>query len=116
MASQVQELLKALNTSAGIQQSVIVGRDGFVIEHLGGMDADGVGATVSTCIGAVEAMARDTNQGGLFEVMAEYKDGTIIAAPVGRDAVLGIVADGTANLGSIRHAVKKSLRDLERVL
>jgi uncharacterized protein len=116
MGSKVQDMLRDLNATAGIHESVIVGRDGFVIEHLGDMDADGVGATISTAMGTIEAMGRDTDQGSLFEVMAEYNGGTIIAAPVGRDAVLGIVAESDANLGGIRHAVKKSLRDLERAL
>ena len=95
---------------------MIVGRDGFVIEHVGDMDADSVGAVISTAIGTIEAMGRDTTQGSLFEIMAEFDDGTVIAAPVGRDAVLGVIADKGANLGGIRHAVKKSMRELERAL
>jgi hypothetical protein len=109
-------LLKELNTTQGIHESLVVGRDGFVIEHVGDMDAEAVGAIISTAIGAIEGMGRDAEQGSLFEVMAEYKDGVMIAAPLGRDAVLGIVADSEANLGGIRHAVKKSIRDLERVV
>ncbi|MCP4680456.1 MAG: dynein regulation protein LC7 [Deltaproteobacteria bacterium] len=109
-------ILKTLNSAPGIHESLVVGRDGFVIDNVGDMDADGVGAVVSTAIGAIEAMGRDCEQGALFEVMAEYKEGVIIAAPIGRDAVLGVVADGEANLGAIRHAVKKNMRELEREL
>ena len=116
MTSRIQDMLKELNATTGIHQSLIVGRDGFVIDHAGDMDSDGVGATISTAIGTIEAMGRDTEQGNLFEVMAEYNGGTIIAAPVGRDAVLGIVAGSEANLGGIRHAVKKKIRELERAL
>ena len=114
--TNTQGILKDLNNSPGIHQSLVVGRDGFVIENAGDMDGESVGAVISTAIGAIEAMGRDCDQGGLFEVMAEYNDGVIIAAPVGRDAVLGIVAGGQANLGAIRHAVKKNLRELERAL
>jgi len=109
-------MLKDLIATPGIHECVVVGRDGFVIENVGDMDADGVGATISTCIGTVESMGRGTDQGGLFELMAEFNDGTVIAAPVGRDAVLGIVASKDANLGGIRNAVKKSIRELERAL
>ena len=116
MASKANGILKELSQTDGVHECLVVGRDGFVIEHVGDMDAEGVGAVVSTSIGAIEAMGRDTEQGGLFEIMAEYNDGTIIAAPVGRDAVLGLVANSEANLGGIRHAAKKSIRELERVL
>ncbi len=109
-------VLKNLNAAQGIHESLIVGRDGFVIDHVGDMDSESVGAIISTAIGAIEAMGRDCEQGGLFEVMAEYKDGVIIAAPIGRDAVLGVVAGNDANLGGIRHAVKKNIRELERAL
>ena len=112
----IRGILTELNNAPGIHQSLIVGRDGFVIENAGDMDSDSVGAVISTALGAIEAMGRDCEQGALFEVMAEYKDGVIIAAPVGRDAILGIVADGQANLGAIRFAVKKNLRELEKAL
>ena len=115
MAS-VNDVLKELKATNGIQHCLVVGRDGFVIEHIGTMEADVVGAIISTAIGTVEAMGRDMQTGGLFEVMAEYHDGTVIAAPIKKDAVLGIVADKNANLGGIRYAVKKALEQLERVL
>ena len=108
----LNELLK----TEGVREALVVGRDGFVIEHAGDMDADAVGAAVSTTLGSVEAMGRNTEQGGLFEVMAEFKEGTIIVAPIGRDAILGITAEEGGNLGAIRLAVKKNLRELEREL
>ncbi len=116
MASKANGIIKELSGTDGVHEVLVVGRDGFVIDHVGDMDADGVGAVVSTAIGAIEAMGRDTEQGNLFEIMAEYNEGTIIAAPVGRDAVLGMVASSSANLGGIRHAAKKAIRDLERAL
>ncbi len=116
MASRAIEIIKELNNTDGVHETLVVGRDGFVIEHVGDMDSEGVGAIVSTAIGAVEAMGRDADQGSLFEFMAEYKDGVMIVAPIGRDAVLGIVANTAANLGRVRHEVKKHMRELERVI
>jgi uncharacterized protein len=116
MASKATVVMKELNSTDGVHETVVVGRDGFVIEHVGDMDAEAVGAIISTAIGAVEAMGRDAEQGNLFEVMAEFSEGVIICAPVGRDAVLGLVARSEANLGRVRFAVKKNIRELERVL
>ncbi|MBN2527541.1 MAG: roadblock/LC7 domain-containing protein [Deltaproteobacteria bacterium] len=109
-------VLKSLNEVQGVHQAVIVGRDGFVINSVGDMEADSVGAVISTAIGAIEAMGRDCKQGTLFEVMAEYNGGVVIAAPIGTDAVLGIVADESANLGGVRFVVKKSMKELEKVM
>lgn len=116
MASRAEEILKELAKTDGVHEALVVGRDGFVIDNTGDMNAETVGAIVSTAIGAVEAMGRDADQGGLFEFMAEFKEGVMIVAPIGREAVLGIVANSDANLGRVRHDVKKNLRELERVL
>lgn len=116
MASNITVTLREINSTDGVHETLVVGRDGFVIEHVGDMNADEVGAILSTAIGAVEAMGRDSGQGRLEEVMAEYEDGIILLAPIGAEAVLGVVARHEANLGRVRYEVKKRLKDLERNL
>jgi uncharacterized protein len=116
MATKVTTTLREINATDGVHETLVVGRDGFVIEHVGDMNADEVGAILSTSIGAVESMGRDANQGRLEELMAEFADGTVLLAPIGTEAVLGVVAGHGANLGRIRYEVKKRLRDLERGL
>ncbi|MDX9723711.1 MAG: roadblock/LC7 domain-containing protein [Myxococcota bacterium] len=111
-----KSVLNEMLTINGIREALIVGRDGFVIEHAGDMDADAAGAIMSTVIGAVETMGRDLKSGALFQVMAEFDDGTVIVSPIGRDALLGLAAKKEANLGAIRHTVKKHLPTLERML
>lgn len=116
MATNVKSVLNSLIRVSGIHEAVVVGRDGFVIEHLGDMDAETTGAVVSTAIGTTETMGGELGQGDLFEMMAEYKEGTVIVAPIGLDGILGIAATEEANLGAVRHAVKKHIRELERAL
>jgi len=116
MLGRTNEMLRDLNGTEGIHECLIVGRDGFVIDHVGDMSAEEVGAKISTSIGTVESMGRDIRQGGLFEIMAEFNDGTVIAAPVGQEAVLGVIAGKGANLGGVRYAVKKTISLLEKAL
>jgi hypothetical protein len=116
MATNPKTILMTLTKVQGIHEALVVGRDGFVIEHVGDMEPESTGAVVSTAIGAAESMGGELGQGNLTEMMAEYQGGTVIVAPVGQDAILGCAASEDANLGAIRHAVKKNLRDLERAL
>ncbi len=116
MAANTKAVLAALTKVQGIHEALVVGRDGFVIEHVGDMEAEATGAVVSTAIGAAEAMGGELGLSNLEELMAEYKGGTVIVAPIGADAILGIAAAEDANLGAIRHAVKKNIRELERTL
>ncbi|MBU1537030.1 roadblock/LC7 domain-containing protein [Myxococcota bacterium] len=112
----VKDVLQEIMKTDGVDDALIVGRDGFVIEHVGQLQADMIGVAVSTVIGAVEAMGRTTEKGNLFEIMAEFDGGTIISAPVGNDAVLGVTARQGGNLGGIRFAVKKNIEPLKRML
>lgn len=116
MQTQTFALLKEINATDGVRESLIVGRDGFVIEHVGELNAEEVGAILSTAIGAVEAMGRDAGQGRLEEIMGEFDEGVVILAPVGRDAVLGVVARSEVNLGRVRFEVKKRLKELAKTL
>lgn len=116
MATTPKSILMGLTKVQGIHEALVVGRDGFVIEHVGDMDAESVGAVVSTAIGATETMGGDLSQGRLAQVMAEFAEGTVIVAPASEDAILCIVAGDDAVLGAVRQAVRKNMRELERAL
>ena len=118
MAS-LKEQLQDLIQVEGINTAVIVGRDGFVIEGItsgGALDIEAVGAVVSTGIGASEVMGRELGVGSMSVGMLEFKDGVIEMSFVGSDAILAVVADGSANLGNVRYQVKKRLGGLEAEL
>jgi len=110
------QVLNELRKNTGVSQCLVVGRDGFVIDHVGELEADAVGAIISTAIGAVESLGRDSDQGSLFEFMAEFEGGVTLVAPIGRDAVLGVVASTETNLGRVRYGVKKHLAALAETL
>jgi uncharacterized protein len=116
MAARTTMILGEITRIDGVQEALVVGRDGFVIDNAGSRDPDAVGAIVSTAIGSVEAMGRDAERGMLTHLMAEYDGGVIIVVPVGKDAMLGVVAGAGANLGGIRYGVKKQVPELERAL
>jgi predicted regulator of Ras-like GTPase activity (Roadblock/LC7/MglB family) len=115
----LKEQLQDLVQVEGINTAVIVGRDGFVIEGItsgSSLDIEAVGAVVSTGIGASEVMGRELGVGAMSVGMLEFKDGVIEMSFVGRDAILAVVADSSANLGNVRYQVKKRLGALEAEL
>ncbi len=115
LKDQLQDLVQV----EGINTAVIVGRDGFVIEGItkgGALDIEAVGAVVSTGIGASEVMGRELGVGAMSVGMLEFNDGVIEMSFVGNDAILAVVADGSANLGNVRYQVKKRLPGFEAEL
>jgi predicted regulator of Ras-like GTPase activity (Roadblock/LC7/MglB family) len=117
--SQLTDLLNELVNVEGINSSVVVGRDGFVIEGVTSgtsLDADAVGAVISTGIGSSEVMGRELEVGLMTQGMVEFDDGLIVMALLGEDAILAVVADLNANLGNVRFQIKKRLKSIEKAL
>jgi predicted regulator of Ras-like GTPase activity (Roadblock/LC7/MglB family) len=115
----LKELLTELVEVQGIHSAVVVGRDGFVIEGVtrgAGLDADAVGAVISTGVGSSEVMGRELTVGDMTQGMFEFTDGLIVTALLGVDAILAVVADLKANLGNVRFQLKKRAPLIEQAL
>jgi len=115
----LKELLNELIHIEGINTAVLVGRDGFVIEGLvsaGRLDAEAIGAVISTGIGSSEVMGRELQVGDLEQTMVEFKDGIIVVNLVGENAILAVVADLKTPLGNVRYQVKKRLPQIIEAL
>jgi predicted regulator of Ras-like GTPase activity (Roadblock/LC7/MglB family) len=115
----LKELLTELVEVQGINSAVVVGRDGFVIEGVsryGALDADAIGAVISTGVGSSEVVGQELSLGELTQGMFEYSDGLIVMALLGVDAILAVVADLKANIGNVRFQLKKRAESIEQAL
>ncbi|RME36791.1 MAG: DUF4388 domain-containing protein [Deltaproteobacteria bacterium] len=115
----LKELLNELIHVDGINTAVLVGRDGFVIEGLvssGRLDAEAIGAVISTGIGSSEVMGRELQVGQLEQTMVEYDGGIVVVNLVGDNAILAVVADLKTPLGNVRYQVKKRLPQIIEAL
>ncbi|MCU0632087.1 MAG: roadblock/LC7 domain-containing protein [Methanolinea sp.] len=94
----------------GVSATVVVGRDGFVIESAvsGKMDIDALGAMASTGMGTSEAMGKELGKGELRQMLVELERGPIIMSPLSEDELIAIVAENEANVGRIRYELKKN--------
>ena len=117
--SKLKKHLEELAKVDGINSVIVVGRDGFVIDGVSNdadLDAEAVGAVVSTGIGSSEVMGRELNVGAMTQAMLEYEDGIVVTTFLGEDAIFAVVADLKANLGMIRYQVKKYVPDIIKAL
>ncbi len=110
-------ILKDFLKVDGVTSCIVVGRDGFIIESesAGDIDTEGLGVMVATAIGTTEVLGQESDIGSLNQYMAEYKTGNIFIASVG-DEILCVLTKNTVVLGSIRHAIRKHLKELETAL
>jgi predicted regulator of Ras-like GTPase activity (Roadblock/LC7/MglB family) len=115
----LKDILTELVEVQGIHSAVVVGRDGFVIEGVtrgAGLDADAVGAVISTGVGSSEVMGMELVVGDMTQGMFEYSNGLIVITLLGVDAILAVVADLKANLGNVRFQLKKRAPLIEEAL
>jgi predicted regulator of Ras-like GTPase activity (Roadblock/LC7/MglB family) len=106
----LNRILRDLTKVEGVNAAAIVGRDGFIIEHVANiqMDVDALGAMASTSVGTSEAMGIELGKGNFEQVIVELEKGPIILSLVTENEILAIVAESGANIGRIRYEVKKN--------
>lgn len=117
MAKTAKDALREFLNIDGVKAVAVVGRDGFVIEHVSTdkLDTDALGAVVASAIGASEMIGRDFSMGKLDQYLLEFVGGKAIIATAG-EYVLAIMTDPTAVIGSVRYAVKKGIDALAKLL
>lgn len=115
--TDIQKILAEFTNIEGVHTACLVGRDGFLLDHLArkGIDAEMIGAIASSGFGSAESMGNQLGQGELSMTMIEYTNGPVMFAPVGTEALLVIVADKETNLGWIRIAIKKNSKEIRRI-
>ena len=114
--TDIQKILAEFTNIDGVHTACLVGRDGFLLDHIArsGIDAEMIGAIASSGFGSAESMGTQLGQGDLNMTMLEYTDGPVMFAPVGTEAFLVIVADKDTNLGWIRLTIKKNSKLIEK--
>jgi len=106
----LNRILSDLTKVEGVNAAAILGRDGFIIEHVANiqMDVDALGAMASTSVGTSEAMGIELGKGNFEQVIVELEKGPIILSLITENEILAIVAESGANIGRIRYEVKKN--------
>jgi predicted regulator of Ras-like GTPase activity (Roadblock/LC7/MglB family) len=106
----LERILSDLARVEGVNIAALVGRDGFIIEHVANIkvDADALGAMASTSVGTSEAIGLELGKGNFEQVLIELENGPIILSLISQDEILAIIAQQGANIGRIRYEVKKN--------
>lgn len=117
--SQLKSLLSDFVKVEGVSAAVVISRDGFVIEgetNGSDLDREAVGAVVSVGIGSSAVMANELHVGEIVQTMFECAKGIVVVTFLGADALLALVSDASANLGSLRHQLKRRIPAIEAAL
>lgn len=118
MAS-LRDALARLLAVPGVRATVLVGRDGLLIETAGRGDQrflDALAAHAASALGTTEALGQDLGHGATVAVLLEYEDAFITVDPLGEFAAVATLAESAASLGSVRQVLRASREELLRLL
>ncbi|MDP8228068.1 MAG: roadblock/LC7 domain-containing protein [Candidatus Electryoneaceae bacterium] len=116
--AELTSLLEELADANGVKSVMIVSRDGFVIDSVTNedIDAEAIGAVVSTGVGSAKMIGDELQVGDLNQTMLEYENGVVWMSVVGDEVVLAITVDIDANIGNIRYKLKKLSPEISNCL
>jgi CheY-like chemotaxis protein len=112
--ADLKALLGKLAALPGVSLSVLVDREGFVIESAGEMmlEAEVAGALASCLAESSNGIGRELGQGRFHSMILEYETGVVLLNDVDSTAMLAVVLRDAAVLGKVRYYVKKALPEL----
>jgi hypothetical protein len=113
----IDRILASLTALRGVTAAAIVDSDGFVthIRRDFEIDTDALGAAVQIVLGSARRAAQHVAQGATNLTLIENHTGLIVLAPLNRNFVLALMADGSAMLGAVRFEMKETIPDLNTV-
>ena len=118
-SEQISKLLKNLSTTTpDIEAAAVVDNDGLMIASAlpGDVEDDRVAAMSAALLGMSERIARELKRGAFSLVMIKGDEGYTILSRCGPDAVLTVLATGTAKLGLIFLDVTRTTKEISRLI
>ena len=92
--------------TAGVVEAVAVSADGLLMAKSATSDhanADRLAAVISGMTSLAAGVADSYTLGGLNKVIVDLTGGYLLATAISRGSVLGVIADRTANLGTVAY-------------
>lgn len=111
----IRPILRTLNgTSSDIEASAVMSRDGLsVASVLGdGVDPDRLSAMCASLLALADTTAKELERGKVQQLLLEGTLGNILIVHVGKDAVLGVVAKPSINIGRVFLEARKTAQKI----
>lgn len=92
--------------TAGVVEAVAVSADGLLMAKSAASDhanADRLAAVISGMTSLAAGVADTYSLGGLNKVIVDLTGGYLLATAISRGSVLGVIADRSANLGTVAY-------------
>ncbi|MEP6690157.1 MAG: roadblock/LC7 domain-containing protein [Gemmatimonadaceae bacterium] len=105
----IRDLVAALRQREGVDATVVLGRDGLVIDsHVAaGADADSLAALAPAIVTAAEEFGERASHGALTTAILEYPETIAVISALTPDALLLVLARPSANVGALLYELRR---------
>lgn len=104
----IDDLIRVLASRHGVEASVLMGRDGLLIEgrSVGELDPERLAALVPSLFAAADGLADAAQRGAPVSVVVEYERGAAIVLAAGSDALLLVLVRPEADIGALLYELR----------
>ncbi len=112
----METILQRLAELDDVIGAILVGKDGLIVAAtLHTEDEEVIGAMSAAAFGSITNYTKQINNGGMGHVIIETDKGTIQLEEAG-DLILIVTTRSSSNLGRVRIEMKKTCRQLMKVV
>lgn len=105
----IRDLVGALRRREGVEAAVVLGRDGLLIDSQtdASVDAESVAALAPAIVSAADDFSSQGARGLLTTAILEYTHGVAVLSVLSADAILLVLAQPTAHLGTLLFELRR---------
>ena len=110
-------ILQTIQRMETVSQVIVIGKDGFVIESVGGesaMNVDDLGSSLATAVNGMEKVSTGLKLGGLVNIVFEYENALLIGLST-KDSVIAVIAEDATGLGMLRVKLNSLLPEIQQL-
>jgi predicted regulator of Ras-like GTPase activity (Roadblock/LC7/MglB family) len=105
----IRDLVAAISQREGVDATVVLGRDGIVIDSQSEtLDADDLAARIPPIITPADDFGEAIGRGQLMTAVLEHPGGMTIVSVLSADAVLLVLVSPRANIGQLLYELRRN--------
>ncbi len=106
----IRELVAAISQREGVEATIVLGRDGLVIDSVAPatMDAERLAAHIPAILTSGDDLGASASRGALTTAVLEHGDGISIVCALSPEAVLLVVARPDAAIAPLLYELRRN--------
>lgn len=110
----IRDLVGAIRDRAGVDATVVLGRDGLLIDSQvnPSIDAEQVAAHIPSIVVAADELGMSAVHGGLTTAVLEFPRGFAILSVLSADAILLVLVQPSANVGQLLYELRRNRENI----